>query len=101
MPDDQNATGEDSERQLRERAYAIWEEEGRPEGRHHDHWHRARSETESSGGASGDIDQSVQPAPVGDGMNLSLGTVGTIPGGGAAPSGAGGADGGAFGSGRD
>ena len=24
--------------QIRERAYAIWEEEGRPEGREWDHW---------------------------------------------------------------
>lgn len=28
----------------RERAYAIWEQEGRPEGRHDEHWHRAGSE---------------------------------------------------------
>lgn len=27
----------------RERAYAIWEQEGRPEGRHDEHWHRAGS----------------------------------------------------------
>ncbi|TCM45527.1 hypothetical protein C8J36_1216 [Rhizobium sp. PP-F2F-G48] len=25
----------------REKAYRIWEEEGRPEGRHDDHWRRA------------------------------------------------------------
>ena len=29
---------------VRERAYAIWEAEGRPEGREHDHWHRAARE---------------------------------------------------------
>ena len=29
---------------IRERAYAIWEEEGRPEGRHLDHWLRAEAE---------------------------------------------------------
>ncbi|TCL87297.1 hypothetical protein C8J38_1312 [Rhizobium sp. PP-WC-2G-219] len=27
--------------QKRERAYRIWEDEGRPEGRHDDHWKRA------------------------------------------------------------
>jgi Protein of unknown function (DUF2934) len=32
------------EQAIRERAYAIWEEEGRPEGRHLDHWLRAEAE---------------------------------------------------------
>lgn len=32
------------EQQIRERAYAIWEEEGRPDGRDLDHWHRAEAE---------------------------------------------------------
>lgn len=31
---------------IRRRAYHIWEEEGRPEGRHDEHWHRAREEIE-------------------------------------------------------
>ena len=34
------------EQQIRERAYAIWIEEGRPEGRDHEHWLRARAELE-------------------------------------------------------
>ena len=29
---------------IRERAYLIWDEEGRPEGRHLDHWLRAKAE---------------------------------------------------------
>jgi hypothetical protein len=29
---------------IRERAYSIWEEEGRPEGRAWDHWDRASRE---------------------------------------------------------
>ncbi|HVF93002.1 MAG TPA: DUF2934 domain-containing protein [Sphingomonas sp.] len=29
------------EQMVRERAYALWEEEGRPEGRADEHWHRA------------------------------------------------------------
>jgi len=33
---------------IRERAYAIWEEEGRPEGRHLDHWLRAEAEIDLS-----------------------------------------------------
>lgn len=29
---------------IRARAYQIWEEHGRPEGRHHDHWLQAEQE---------------------------------------------------------
>jgi hypothetical protein len=32
------------EQAIRERAYAIWEEEGRPEGRDVDHWLPAEAE---------------------------------------------------------
>ncbi|MBV8456529.1 MAG: DUF2934 domain-containing protein [Acetobacteraceae bacterium] len=32
------------EQQIRNRAYQIWEEEGRPHGREHEHWERARSD---------------------------------------------------------
>jgi Protein of unknown function (DUF2934) len=38
----------DGEQAIRERAYAIWEEEGRPEGRHLDHWVRAEAEINRS-----------------------------------------------------
>jgi hypothetical protein len=34
------------EQAVRERAYLIWIEEGRPEGRHVEHWARARGELE-------------------------------------------------------
>lgn len=34
------------EDRIRSRAYQIWEEEGRPEGRHDEHWYRARAELE-------------------------------------------------------
>ena len=30
------------ERKVRERAYAIWEQEGRPDGQHLKHWERAK-----------------------------------------------------------
>ena len=33
---------------IRERAYLIWDEEGRPEGRHLDHWLRAEAEISQS-----------------------------------------------------
>jgi hypothetical protein len=34
----------DKEDLIQRRAYAIWEKEGRPEGRHDDHWRRANEE---------------------------------------------------------
>jgi hypothetical protein len=39
------ATNRTSEQTIRDRAYFIWEREGRPEGRAHDHWYRAMAET--------------------------------------------------------
>jgi hypothetical protein len=38
----------DLDRRIRERAYEIWENEGQPEGRSHDHWEQARSEFEEA-----------------------------------------------------
>jgi hypothetical protein len=38
------------ERRIRERAYFIWEHEGRPEGRHLEHWRRARVHIEEEDG---------------------------------------------------
>jgi hypothetical protein len=34
----------DREARIRERAYAIWVAEGRPNGKHEDHWQRAAQE---------------------------------------------------------
>jgi len=39
-----------NEEVIRKRAFAIWEEEGRPEGRHLDHWLRAEAEMNLSPG---------------------------------------------------
>ena len=39
----------DSEHELREAAYFIWEQEGRPEGRAYDHWVRAITEHSGAG----------------------------------------------------
>jgi hypothetical protein len=36
------------EHRIRERAYGIWIEEGRPQGRDLAHWQRARMELQSS-----------------------------------------------------
>ena len=34
----------DKEREIRERAYRIWQDEGRPTGKHEEHWERARQQ---------------------------------------------------------
>ena len=36
------------EEKVKSRAYAIWEDEGRPEGKHLEHWERARREAGAS-----------------------------------------------------
>ena len=43
----------DWQERIRQRAQAIWEREGRPEGRHEDHWREAEKEiaAEDSGAA--------------------------------------------------
>ena len=43
----------DREQAIRERAYAIWEEEGRPGGQHLNHWFRAEAEIDSAGAQAG------------------------------------------------
>jgi Protein of unknown function (DUF2934) len=42
---DSNTTSDmegDLERRIQERAYLLWEAEGRPDGRADEYWHRAR-----------------------------------------------------------
>ena len=38
----------DKDQDQRERAYKIWEEEGRPDGQHDDHWRRAEEQHEKT-----------------------------------------------------
>lgn len=38
------------EDRVRHRAFDLWEREGRPDGRHLDHWSRARTEIEAEAG---------------------------------------------------
>src|SRR5688500_2801776 len=44
------------EERVRERAYALWEQEGRPDGREQEHWEEASRELQQNGdgAASGD-----------------------------------------------
>jgi len=54
-------------KKIEERAYALWESEGRPSGRDVDHWHRARCEiaarcaTGSEGTTSGGTASTRKP----------------------------------------
>lgn len=43
------------------RAYAIWEAEGRPEGRHEEHWSQAESEAGAGGGSGLRYGEEEQP----------------------------------------
>jgi hypothetical protein len=45
----------DKEQQRRERAYKIWEDEGRPAGAHDDHWRRAEEQHELTEQESDDV----------------------------------------------
>jgi hypothetical protein len=38
---------QDLEQAIRERAFLLWEMEGRPEGREEEYWHRARERIEA------------------------------------------------------
>jgi len=44
----------EKEELIRRRAYAIWEQEGRPEGEHHRHWEQASREMQGQHDGSGD-----------------------------------------------
>ncbi|NYZ17321.1 DUF2934 domain-containing protein [Azospirillum sp. RWY-5-1] len=47
---------------IRDRAYELWESEGRPDGRHEEHWHQARRELDGEG-ASSAADSAADSAP--------------------------------------
>jgi hypothetical protein len=48
------------EERIRRRAHEIWEADGRPEGRHEEHWARARREVEEEG-AGGSPPEPARP----------------------------------------
>ncbi|WP_102958378.1 DUF2934 domain-containing protein [Mangrovicella endophytica] len=52
---------QDNAAAIRDRAYAIWEREGRPVGREHEHWAEAAREIERE--AQEEVDE-AEPAPV-------------------------------------
>lgn len=50
------------EQRIRERAYQLWEQDGRPHGRDWDHWERARTLIASEDGA-GPVAEPPAPKP--------------------------------------
>jgi hypothetical protein len=52
----------DKEQQQRVRAYKIWENEGRPEGLHDEHWKRAEDQHELTEQESEDVTKVNQQA---------------------------------------
>lgn len=62
--------GPSYEDRVRERAYELWVEEGRPEGHDQEHWRRARDEIEAE-----DADLARNP-----GIGSSIGRQGDAPG---------------------
>ena len=52
----------DREQLIRERAYKIWEDEGRPDGAHDDHWKRAEDADVSAEQETDDVTEANQEA---------------------------------------
>ena len=52
--------GDDRAKRIAERAYQLWEQEGRPEGRDREHWMEAERSLDGSGAA-----ESAQGVPSG------------------------------------
>lgn len=48
---------EDRETKIRNRAYALWQQAGSPEGRHDDHWLQAEHEIDHGDGEIGPDDE--------------------------------------------
>ncbi|WP_207479008.1 DUF2934 domain-containing protein [Arenibaculum pallidiluteum] len=58
------------EERIRERAYRIWDREGRPEGRERDHWELAREEI----AIEDNIKDTLEPNPAGDAYDTATRT---------------------------
>ena len=74
------------EEKIRERAYELWEEDGRPDGRSDEYWNRAAREIDGQSGESHEDQEARQamrqePSPVPD-----IGRASSLdPGGGTTP----------------
>lgn len=56
---------------VRRKAYELWESEGRPDGRHDDHWHRANSSVTKPGQAAPEQQAVADEPPVVSAENMS------------------------------
>ncbi len=53
------------EDKIRDRAYALWEGDGSPEGKHEEYWHRAERElAEEDGVDTSEENSTVSPIPL-------------------------------------
>lgn len=52
----------DRKHEQRETAYRIWEDEGRPEGQHEDHWRRAEDQHEATEQEAAEVTDANQHA---------------------------------------
>lgn len=66
--------GADNDAAIRDRAYEIWEREGRPTGREHEHWAEAAREIEGTGAPAAPADKKAGKASL-----PSLGAEGMSP----------------------
>ena len=57
---------DERERRIRERAYAIWEREGRPRGREREHWEQAAAEL------AAEDDGAIEAAELDAGSTITL-----------------------------
>jgi hypothetical protein len=55
------ATAIERLKRIRERAYQIWEEQGRPDGLHADHWRDAEQELIQNEGGGTDARETIEP----------------------------------------
>ena len=63
------ATNAEKEQRIRARAYEIWLEEGRPDGRENDHWRRAEAQISTEDAEQ--ADKGLQPPLAGPYDNIS------------------------------
>lgn len=73
---------QDREHRIRERAYEIWERQGKADGDHERHWQEASSEIDSEGSVSSGGHRETAST---SGLASGLQPGGTLPGGGPAP----------------
>ena len=52
---------DDREDRIRKRAHALWEQNGRPEGQHEEHWHQASQEADDLCLTLGQSRRSIEP----------------------------------------